>query len=626
EPAEPEPAKVDPAAVEPGEAAEVPADTTEDAPAIEAAPGAALGDEPAADEPVVPRMSAFSDQQMVQRILADERQVMTAFATASATGFRDITPRSAFYHEIMWLQRQGITTGWPDGTFRPYESITRDAYVAMLFRIQAPANYRAPAVSPFRDVRPTTQFYREITWAHGQGIITGWADGTFRPTRALTRSDAMVLLHRAFGGGAPAAQRSPFLDVTPRYEHYQGIAWGYRNGITTGWADGTFRPHQGIHRNAMAAMLHRVVELGLDEDRSRLSGPTGRYWNANAGASIVGNPVTNQYVWGTGLRQDFQRGAVVYNPATRTSYFLRGPELTTFTRGGALATFGMPVSGRAEFGGSVYQLFTTGGIYTTDGFTFVVTGEMYQRYQAEGGIRGYLHAPIGDARTGSSGITYQNFKGGQLIPTRFLDTPMPTTVSGGTRITYRTLQVGSRGDDVYAVQVKLGIPADGVFGQQTRGAVLAYQREQGIPQTGIVDSRTWARVMSVPNRIFDGSNGRLAAHQLTIVAPDWTLPNAAAADFLAMHRAFTAETGLRFTLNDAYRPIDRQIQLLVALGRPTAAYPGTSNHGNPATGAVDIRVTRGDVTHRWLVANAARFGFGQTAWQAANEPWHWQRV
>lgn len=215
--------------------------------------------------------------------------------------------------------------------------------------------------------------------------------------------------------------------------------------------------------------------------------------------------------------------------------------------------------------------------------------------------------------------------GGQLTTPDFRDTPPPTTVSGGTRITYRTLTTGHRGDDVYAVQVKVGAAADGVFGAQTREAVMRYQRSQGLPVTGIINTRTWAQIMSVPTQNFDGTNGRLAADQLTIVAPNWTLPDAAASAYTAMQKTFTAGTGRTFTLNDAYRPIDRQIQLLVALGRPTAAYPGTSPHGEARRGAVDIRVTRGAVTHRWLVANAGRFGFGQTTWKATNETWHWER-
>lgn len=54
----------------------------------------------------------------------------------------------------------------------------------------------------------------------------------------------------------------------------------------------------------------------------------------------------------------------------------------------------------------------------------------------------------------------------------------------------RTLSVGMRGDDVAAMQEKLGIAADGHFGPGTRRAVKAWQRERGLVPDGIVGPNT----------------------------------------------------------------------------------------------------------------------------------------
>ena len=53
------------------------------------------------------------------------------------------------------------------------------------------------------------------------------------------------------------------------------------------------------------------------------------------------------------------------------------------------------------------------------------------------------------------------------------------------------LRVGSRGAAVTVLQRALAIPADGVYGSQTEGAVRAFQKRSSLTQTGIVTTVTW---------------------------------------------------------------------------------------------------------------------------------------
>ncbi|HEX8001097.1 MAG TPA: glycoside hydrolase family protein [Mycobacteriales bacterium] len=56
----------------------------------------------------------------------------------------------------------------------------------------------------------------------------------------------------------------------------------------------------------------------------------------------------------------------------------------------------------------------------------------------------------------------------------------------------RTLQQGARGDDVKALQQRLHIGADGVFGPATKAAVVSFQRSKGLTADGVVGPRTAA--------------------------------------------------------------------------------------------------------------------------------------
>ena len=69
-------------------------------------------------------------------------------------------------------------------------------------------------------------------------------------------------------------------------------------------------------------------------------------------------------------------------------------------------------------------------------------------------------------------------------------TPTPTTTTPATSA-HPVLRLGSRGPLVAEVQKALHVRPDGVFGRQTRAAVIAFQKAHGIPQTGNVGPLTW---------------------------------------------------------------------------------------------------------------------------------------
>ncbi|WP_035779902.1 S-layer homology domain-containing protein, partial [Arthrobacter sp. H14] len=96
-----------------------------------------------------------------------------------------------FYKEITWLEEAGITTGYDDDTFRPHEPINRDAMAAFLYRMAGEPAYNPPSTSPFEDYPTNGKFYKEIAWLEEMNITTGWPDGTYRPLEPINR-DAMV--------------------------------------------------------------------------------------------------------------------------------------------------------------------------------------------------------------------------------------------------------------------------------------------------------------------------------------------------------------------------------------------------------------------------------------------------
>lgn len=191
--------------------------------------------------------------------------------------FSDVQASSPFASEIKWLKDQKVTTGWPDGTYRPFNKINRDAMAAYLYRLAGSPAY-TPKKQVFKDVTPSNIFYKEISWAAERGITTGWdvrGHKEFRPWQPIDRNAMAAFLRRyvqtpefrakypsskALAMVADTADRHGLRDVKKGMAFADDIFWAYNSGVTTGWKeDQTFRPWQPIDRNAMAAFLYRMT-------------------------------------------------------------------------------------------------------------------------------------------------------------------------------------------------------------------------------------------------------------------------------------------------------------------------------------------------------------------------------
>lgn len=256
---------------------------------------------------------------------------MTASLLATAavgafaeTDFSDVPEDHPFATEIGWLVENEITTGFPDDTFRPTIPVTRMAGVTWLYRWAGSPDVDEPAGFTDLDNVPP-EFATAIAWAVDAGITTGYADDTFRPTNAVTRRAFAAWLFRAAGepeGDFAAAAAAAFDDVTVDTTFANEIGWMVENEITTGWPDGTFRPGNNVTRQAGAAFLFRFNALFEDVDAELTVITTGF---ATQGPG-------NNFVWASD-------GESVFNfPATAgSSYFVDGVASSRTAFGNALA-------------------------------------------------------------------------------------------------------------------------------------------------------------------------------------------------------------------------------------------------------------------------------------------------
>ena len=118
--------------------------------------------------------------------------------------FGDV-PQSAWYYEaVTALAAEEVLTGYENGTFMPDKKISRAELASIVIRFDgqsAGGNEGAgngSSAGRFSDVPEGAWYADAVAAASGNGWITGYEDGTFRPAAQATRAESVAMLNRVF--------------------------------------------------------------------------------------------------------------------------------------------------------------------------------------------------------------------------------------------------------------------------------------------------------------------------------------------------------------------------------------------------------------------------------------------
>lgn len=170
------------------------------------------------------------------------------------------------------LAGMGIVSGYPDGTFRPEEKVTRYELAAMLVRFLKPEPVTRSDLlvldQKFKDALTIPSWAREsVAAAFREGIMTGYPqpDGTlaFSGEEAVSRAEMAAVLSRIITKryGEVTPRELDFAD-TEEIPHWakEAIGIAYAKGIVGGYPDHTFQASRKVSRAEAAAMLLRLAE------------------------------------------------------------------------------------------------------------------------------------------------------------------------------------------------------------------------------------------------------------------------------------------------------------------------------------------------------------------------------
>jgi len=114
-----------------------------------------------------------------------------------AVAFKDVPANYWAKVYIEALASQNIIAGFPDGTFKPNEPVTRAQFATIITKALTPPSKR-PAIN-FKDVASNFWAFAAIQSAYQSQFVSGYPDGTFKPQQQIPRVQALVALANGLG-------------------------------------------------------------------------------------------------------------------------------------------------------------------------------------------------------------------------------------------------------------------------------------------------------------------------------------------------------------------------------------------------------------------------------------------
>lgn len=185
----------------------------------------------------------------------------------SVLEFPDCNPNEWYASAVTYVSDKGLITGYNDGTFGPYDNVTRGQLVTILWRMEGKP---VSSSAGFSDVSSSDFYYSAALWAQKNGVIKGYGDGTFGGERLITRQEAAVMLanYASFKGYDTASDKAALMRISGWREAdswaLDSLGWCVDQGLMSGkdTPSGAYLDPMGsTWRSAMAKMI-----MVLDRD------------------------------------------------------------------------------------------------------------------------------------------------------------------------------------------------------------------------------------------------------------------------------------------------------------------------------------------------------------------------
>lgn len=206
-----------------------------------------------------------------------------AIAQNNTVNFKDIS-KNVYRPEIEEAAQLKIVEGFPDGTFRPNQPVTREQAISMIvdsINLITPVDLNATPtnpVRPFTDVPSDRWSAAKINWAQWNLFPAGTPTGMFRPTDYITRAELVAFLRRAAERIKANLGRSSALNATQQPIKFSDVS-GYNQQLAMQMSayckvaspvnekGNKFAPNKPAHRDYTTAAIVRMLNCVKNDSK-----------------------------------------------------------------------------------------------------------------------------------------------------------------------------------------------------------------------------------------------------------------------------------------------------------------------------------------------------------------------
>jgi len=164
----------------------------------------------------------------------------------------------------------GVVAGYPNGSYVPSGTVTRDQMSVYVSRALAGGDAKVPAgpaKASFPDVLTGHWAYRYVEYAKSRNVVGGHPDGSYQPANAVDRGQMAAYIARALvAPGGDQAIPDPtgsatFVDVPAGFWAFKHVEYCKAQQIVKGFPDGLYHPEIVVTRDQMAVYVQRAFGL-----------------------------------------------------------------------------------------------------------------------------------------------------------------------------------------------------------------------------------------------------------------------------------------------------------------------------------------------------------------------------